>query len=414
MLASLAKAARALPVTLGRSDVRAYLPELDGLRCLAIAFVLVWHAALRAGRYLEHAAAPGEPATSWYGYFPHGEVGVILFFFISGFVVSQPFLQRPRDAWKVSAYYRRRLVRIYPPYLVAILLCFVVLGLAGHKPTGADAFERSNLPLTQSLIASLFYLHGVVFDAPSRLNPPMWSLEIEVAFYAVLPPLMMLYARLRSPRLRAAALATFILVAVAASSLLVASLDTDLRLRWGLFYHAYLFLLGVLAADLVGARGPGAVRKGTTGDLLFGAGLLLLVVIGLLMTRYDARMPGRTYALMVQLATVASLGLLFHGAFSGARASALLRRPWLRLVGTMCYSIYLTHIIVMTAAAELLGRLVHVRQVWLAYAIFLGVLVPASLVAGLLFHVAVERPFARGLPWPRRAVAGPRRASGLV
>lgn len=403
MFAKLVQAVRSLPATLGRADVVSYMPELDGLRCLAIVFVLVWHAALRASRYLDHAAAPGEHAATWYSYFPHGEVGVILFFFISGFVVAQPFLLRPCGAWKVGSFYRRRVLRIYPPYLVAITLCFVVLGIAGHVPTDANAFDRSGVPLSQSFLASLFYLHGVIFDVPSRLNPPMWSLEIEVAFYAVLPPLMMLYARAGSRRTRMVALAAFIAAAVIASSLLISSLDTDLRLRWGLFYHAYLFGLGVLAADLVGDPSGLGMRKGTLGDLVFAAGLLVLASIGFAMTRYDARMPNSLYALIIQGLTILSLALVFHGAFHGRRASAWLSRPWIRLIGTMCYSIYLTHIIVMTAVGEVLGRVLHLHGTGMVYLVFLGILVPASLAAGLVFYVAVERPFARSVVKPKAA-----------
>ena len=395
MLARPLDVIRSLPDRLGRADVRSYMPELDGLRCLAITVVLVWHAALRAGRYLDHAAAPGEHVVTWYGYVPHGEIGVTLFFFISGFVVSQPFLFRPRGAWKVGQFYRRRFLRIYPPYLVVITLCFVVLGVAGHVPVDADAYEKSSVPLAQSYLASLVYLHGAIFDAPSRLNPPMWSLEIEVAFYAVLPPLMGLYAHVGPRRVRLVGLAGVIAAAVLASSLLISSSGTDLRLRWGLFYHAYLFLAGVLAADLAGDQAGAGRRKDGRGDVAFAAGLALLAGIGLVMTRFDARMPSGSYAFAIQGSTITALALVFHGALHGRRASAWLSRPWVRLVGTMCFSVYLTHIIVMTAAGEVLGRSLHLHQAWAAYLVFLGVLVPASLAAGLVFYVAVERPFAR-------------------
>ncbi len=395
MLANLFRMVRLLPDTLGRADARSYIPELDGLRCLAIVFVLVWHGALRAARYLDHVAAPGGHIATWYAYFPHGEIGVVLFFFISGFVVSQPFLLRPRGAWKIGQFYRRRFVRIYPPYLVAITLCFVVLGVAGHVPADAYAFRDASVPLAQSYLASLFYLHGVVFNAPSPLNPPMWSLEIEVAFYAVLPPLMGLYARTGSRRVRMAVLASLIAAAVIVSSLLISSSETDLRLRWGLFYHAYLFLLGVLTADLVGDLSGSSIRKDGRGDVVFAAGLAVLVGIGVTMTHFDARMPSSLYAFAVQGSTISSLAMVFHGAVRGRCASAWLSRPWVRLVGTMCFSIYLTHIVVMTAVGEVLGRVLHVHQTWAAYLVFLGVLVPASLTAGFVFYVTVERPFAR-------------------
>ena len=412
MVARLFRMARSLPDALGRGDVRSYVPELDGLRCVAIMFVLVWHAALRATRFLDHAAASGGHAVTWYSYFPHGEVGVILFFFISGFVVSQPFLLRPRATWQIGQFYKRRVLRIYPPYFVVITLCFVVLGVAGHTPTDADAFEKSSVPLSQSYLASLLYLHGAIFNVPSRLNPPMWSLEIEVAFYAVLPPLMWLYRRIGSQRVRMVALGSVIVAAVIASCLLLSSPETDPRSRWGLFYHADLFLLGVLTADLVGDLGGVSLRKDVRGDVVFAAGLVMLAGIGLTMTRFDARMPSTPYALAVQGSTILSLAFLFHGALHGRLASAWLSRPWVRLVGTMCFSIYLTHIVVMTAMGELLRRVLRLHQTGPVYLVFLGALIPASVVAGLIFYVAVEQPFARRIrtskvPGKRPLVASP-------
>lgn len=401
------RSVRDLPTKLGRTDVRCYLPEIDGLRFVAIGFVLVWHASLRAARYLGHAGSTGGPVTSWYYHFPHGEVGVLLFFFISGFVVSQPFLLRPRQEWRVRSYYRRRVVRIYPPYLVSLTLCFIALGVLGTAPTDANAFN-SNIPLSHSFAASLVYLHGLIYDAPSRLNPPMWSLEIEVAFYIVLPLLMAAYARVVSRTRRMAALATLLLVGVATSSLLMSGPDVDLRFRWGLPYHAYLFGLGVLAADLIGDPATWRVRKGWTGDAAFAAGLLFIIKIGLLMTRHDAEMPSRSYALAIQLTTIGALGLIFWGAFHGSRASRFLSSGWIRLTGVMCYSIYLTHIVLMTAIAEVIERILAPRGTFVVYAIYLGTLIPVSIVVGLIFYVMVERPFARrrSRPAGRRSLRG--------
>ena len=67
----------------------------------------------------------------------------------------------------------------------------------------------------------------------------------------------------------------------------------------------------------------------------------------------------------------------------------------------MCYSIYLTHIIVMTAVGEVLGRVLHTQSVALIYAVYLGALIGASLVAGTLFYICVERPFAQMLVRPK-------------
>lgn len=389
--------ARSLPILLGRVDSRAYVPELDGLRFLAIMFVLVWHASLRAARYIDHANATGPAIGNFYRFFPHGEIGVALFFFISGFVVSQPFVAKPRAQWKVGAYYKRRFMRIYPPYLIAITICFVVLAVVGHTPVDANAFKEGTVSLNQSFAASLVYMHGIVFDSPSRLNPPMWSLEIEVLFYAVLPLLMMVYCWTPSRRVRIGLMSAMIVLAVAASSAMIQSTQTDLRLRWGLFYHAYLFLMGIVAADLAGDAVLRPHRKGTVYDLVFLGGVGALVGLGLLMTKNDARMLNSLYALEVQALTILSLVLIFTGAFRGRLASRCLSLGWVRLIGTMCYSLYLTHIIVMTAAGEVLAKVLHTRDAALIYLVYLSVLVSAALVVGGLFYVCVERPFARHL-----------------
>ena len=401
LLARVAAALRSLPASLGRESSRAYIPELDGLRFLAILFVLAWHSALRAARYIDHVNAGGAHLKSWFSAFPHGEVGVILFFFISGFVVSQPFVARPRQSWRIGDFYKRRFMRIYPPYLIVMSLCFIVLGVLHHTPVDAYAYQYATVPLDQSFLASLVYLHGIVFDSPSRLNPPMWSLEIEVAFYAILPPLMLLYCAGRKGGRRVALMCAAIAGAVVLSSLLIHSVETDLRLRWGLFFHAYLFLMGIVVADVVGDPTQRESRKRPAFDLLFAAGLCAILVIGWLMTQHDARMPNGLYALGIQALTIAAILLVFFGAFHGRYASALLSLPWLRLIGTMCYSIYLTHIIVMTAVGEVLGRVLHVQSVALIYAIYIGALIGAALVAGTLFYVCVERPFAQMLVRPK-------------
>ena len=388
---------RSLPVRLGRVDSRAYVPELDGLRFLAIMFVLVWHASLRAARTIDHANTAGATIGNYYRFFPHGEIGVVLFFFISGFVVSQPFVSRPRAQWKVADFYKRRFMRIYPPYLIAITICFVVLAIVGHTPVDANAFTEGTVPLNESFAASLVYMHGIVFDAPSRLNPPMWSLEIEVLFYAILPLLMMVYCRRPSRRVRVGLMCAMIVVAVAASSALIQSAQTDLRLRWGLFYHAYLFLMGIVAADLAGDAVLRVRQKGAIWDLVFLGGVGTLVGVGLLMTKNDARMLNSLYALEVQALTILSLVLIFFGAFCGPVASRLLSLGWVRLIGTMCYSLYLTHIVVMTAAGEVLAKLFHGRDAATIYLVYLSMLVSAALIVGGFFYVCIERPFARRL-----------------
>jgi peptidoglycan/LPS O-acetylase OafA/YrhL len=401
---TVAVAIGSLPDRLGRVDSRSYIPELDGLRCLAIMIVLLWHASLRAARYIDHVNQVTPGTASLYRFFPHGEIGVVLFFFVSGFVVSQPFVTRPMDKWRLGQFVRRRFLRIYPPYLIVILGCYAALAIFGHAPTDAYAFQQSTIGLDQSLLASLFYLHGVIFNAPPRLNPPMWSLEIEVAFYVILPLFMWVYCRFARPR-RVMWLAIAICLVVAVSSFFLISGDTDLRLRFGFFGHAFLFLVGIATADFVGESIPRHQKNGNLGDFIFLSGVVLIAAVGFEMTQNDARMIDGVYAVAMQSAMVAAMLLMFFGALQGKRAARFLSMAYVRLIGTMCYSIYLTHIIVMTAAAELLGRVFHSRDVLVIYPVFLGVLISVSLLFGTVFYVLVERPIARYIARPRRVTS---------
>ncbi|WP_322091630.1 acyltransferase family protein [Paraburkholderia bannensis] len=382
-----------LPDRVGRPLSRSYIPELDGLRFLALFFVLVWHASIRAMRDYGNVAGP-QGGDGYYWFFPHGEVGVILFFFISGFVVSQPFLSRPAQEWKVKSFYARRFIRIYPPYLIALSLCFVALKIVGYVPADAKSFSAPGMSLTSSYLASAFYLHSAVFNSASRLDPPMWSLELEVAFYTLAPLLLLVYTRIASKTARLACLGALVAALLLATVYAASQFSVDGRYRWGLLCHGYLFLLGIGAADIVGDRLSRERRTRWLFDAMFAAGLALVVGIGLYLSHIDARLSGAGATAALLVLTVSALAMVFVGAFYGALSSRFLRLPWIRLIGTMCYSVYLTHIVTMQACGEVLDRLQRLHNATVIWAMYLGILIPVALAAGLVFYLCIERPFA--------------------
>lgn len=381
---------RTLPVALGRPLSRAYMPELDGLRFLALILVMFWHASIRATRYSENNGM----SDGLYWYFPHGEVGVLLFFCISGYVVSQPFLNRPASEWDVKSFYLRRFIRIYPPYFVALSVCFLVLQIVGYVPQSASSYNSSNISLNYSYLASLFYMHGFVFNAPSRLNPPIWSLEIEIIFYAVIPFLMFFYMKIASRTARIWSIVALIFGLISLTAVGSSRFEIGESFRWGVLIHSYLFLLGVLAADISGDKLSKPRAKRLFLDFAFLIGLAGLLAIGFQMTQVDARLPGGWMTFLMELLVIVSLTLLFVGAFYGKLSSKFLSLPWIRLMGTMCYSIYLTHIVAMQAVSEVMGKIFEIESPFLIWSIWLGVLIPAGLVVGLIFYICVERPFA--------------------
>lgn len=161
------------------------LPVLDTLRAIGALLVLTTHTAFQAGDYLRHGV--------WGTLMARFDVGVAIFFVLSGFLLARPWLARAAaggPAPSIWRYYEKRVLRIYPVYVVTVVIALVWIpenddaDLASWVSTLllADPYTSEKLP------------HGLT---------QMWSLTAEVAFYAVLPPLMWLaLGRVRALRPR--------------------------------------------------------------------------------------------------------------------------------------------------------------------------------------------------------------------
>jgi peptidoglycan/LPS O-acetylase OafA/YrhL len=142
-------------------------PLFDGLRAVAAIAVLVFHAAFFAGAL----------GTTWWGEIAGRlEIGVAVFFAISGFLLYRPYFAahyhdgespRPRD------FLRRRVLRIVPAYWLALTLLAVYPGLSGVF--GPDWW--------------VYYGFGQVYSEEtfSQGIPQAWTLCVEVTFYLALP-----------------------------------------------------------------------------------------------------------------------------------------------------------------------------------------------------------------------------------
>lgn len=385
------KAFLALPERYGRPAVSgAYLLPLDGLRALAIAIVIVWHVAIRVFRLTLAGPMVASDDAGFLHDLPHGEVGVSLFFFISGFIIARPFLSRDRrmSAGEVRRFYLRRLIRIAPPHLILIAAAFLALAVAGYRPARAVSFEAAGQSLWASLAASVLYLNGLLFHSPPRLNPPTWSLEIEMQFYLAFPLLLALYVRLWA---RAPAWAASILPPAAGLAISLWAYSHGGAygpLRWTVLAYTHLFLLGISIARLEVSAAPRAERSAARDDGLFVLGLGLLLATGL----FRDLQSEAAYAIRA-VATMGAVLLLFHGATRGRIARRLLSNRWIALAGAMSYSIYLTHVAVIQLAATILFKIVDLHAAVANMTLALLVLTPPVLVVGGAYYIVVERFF---------------------
>jgi peptidoglycan/LPS O-acetylase OafA/YrhL len=376
----------------------AYVPLIDGLRFMAILPVLFFHASLRGARISPDPTVNETLMSVW---LPEGGFALSLFFFISGYIISYPFLSgRPP---RLVDFYKRRLLRLEPPYIIAMIGCFLIL--SQYTPTRAPNFDFTQAPLWQSLLASLTYTHGIIFGQHPKLNPPMWSMEREFQFYLLAPFLIRAYLQIESRTARlwlggAVCLALLIVQEVIRNEFVVQH-----PLRNTLPAESYSFFLGVLMSDYSVRAQPfkQVARRGYDACLVLGyIGLLITGVFEFKIEDAGLSDPafGIAAGILNSLARAVCIVLVFAGAARGLAARTVLAWPWITLIGGACYSIYLAHLPFMHAAAEIITRVIHPDSFAVAAILCWTVLIPASIVAGLIFYACVERPCMRP-DWPR-------------
>jgi peptidoglycan/LPS O-acetylase OafA/YrhL len=156
-----------------------YRPEIDGLRCLAILPVIIYHSGLNI--------------------LPGGFLGVDVFFVISGFLISS-ILMREIDAgtFTFQKFYERRARRILPA-LLFMMFATVIAGLVLFDTRTIQSFGQSVIAVSVFLANLFFYFKVDYFSPVSETNPllHMWSLAVEEQFYIFFPVLLLVAVRWR-------------------------------------------------------------------------------------------------------------------------------------------------------------------------------------------------------------------------
>lgn len=291
-----------------------YVGALDGLRGLAALVVVFAHtsAAIRMPRATRDALFEGllSPLVNADG-------AVHLFFVLSGFVLAGS-LSRNRTATDLAAYGVKRVFRIHPPYVAAVLFAWL-LSFAYQDSSNATGFLR-NLALIHLDLGELLSAMRFPGKAMGQL-PVGWSLEVEMIFSFLLP-LMLLVSRRLHPLL------------LLAASVGLLWIDRPLGL-------ALPFALGIIAfenrerlARVVGALPPSAAGVATIVGLLVWTSPS---VFGLGEVAAWYRQP--TVAAAYGLGSVTLLALSAYRPGLG-RWLSVAPVAWL---GRVSYSLYLVH-----------------------------------------------------------------------
>ncbi|MDQ2924999.1 MAG: acyltransferase [Acidobacteriota bacterium] len=228
-------------------------PVIDGVRALAILWVVLFHIFFFHGRIfpVEVARVFTNPATSW---IQNGTLGVDLFFVISGFLMGSILFGEMKKSGGLlfSRFYVRRFLRLIPVYAAAMLLGLYFL----HNFRGPHGWGHA-----ESVWANLLYVNNLLPYAKQYMGW-CWSLAIEEQFYLVLPAFILLFMRLGKGRFRVLAFLMILSVAIRLTVIHFSGIVPPLRFSAGTkAFNAYFDVIydkpwmrfGGLLAGVAGA-----------------------------------------------------------------------------------------------------------------------------------------------------------------
>lgn len=348
-----------------------WLPPLDGLRGVAIIMVILYHSAdsLARGGWIQSAVR-------WV--FEFGWTGVDLFFVLSGFLITGILLDTRRADNYFSAFYMRRILRIFPAYYVSLAVLFWV------APRFLD------IPEVKYKLWYFVYAQnwmGFYVGPDQHSVAHFWSLGVEEQFYLFWP--LIVYAV--SPR--------------RILNFAVGGILLSMALRTGLLEmhvsHGNVFRITVARMDslLSGAAAVCLTREAAWTDFIRRCSkwLWLTPLIVLPFLRWLAQ-PFSLNQTNIQrfgytAIALAYAALLLSLVFTVGRRSALqsiFTSRLLKTFGKYSYAAYIWHLLV----RDVLNKLeINYFHRMLAPLLHIPIWIAATLLVSMCSYVVIERPF---------------------
>lgn len=354
-----------LSTAMGAARLR--LEFIDGLRGIAALVVAVGHTIGMVGP--DHPDVPLwgsdlEHLLMWPWLF--GEQMVWLFILLSGFALY--WSEETRILFKgagtsLGVYARRRLWRILPTYYVSLGLGLIVVGGLGWLLLPTSPSLRSYDPITLDGVAShLFLVHNFSGDWIHQINPPLWSIAVEMQLYLLFPLLFVLRKRL----------SIYGAAALVVASVTVAGAFLPSRA----FALVEWFIVGAVLAHI-------ARRYRLSPPLLLSASALLTLVGLLRVPALDGRV-GQVLWLIAFSTLVLGLTYSKPGPWNPPTWKIA---AWL---GERSYSLYAVHFPVALLAWAIVGRAGLDRSAMIVAVVLLGV--ASSIAIAHLCYRFIEKP----------------------
>ncbi|HEY4215047.1 MAG TPA: acyltransferase [Steroidobacteraceae bacterium] len=338
-----------------------YIPSLDGIR--AISFFLV---------FFSHAGM---------GDLVPGGFGVTVFFLLSGFLITTLLRAEFNRHGRISLknFYLRRLLRIFPPLYITLVLALVLCQVGeGHPPipvpgTVAQALQVSN--------------YFEIFAQPSIIMPGtgvLWSLAVEEHFYLIFP---LLYIWM-SPRFSGHRQALLLLGLCAAALAWRCVLHfyfhaSFIRTYYGTDVRFDSILLGCVFAIVANPVMQDPLHAWFLRRMKWLLPISVAVLLGTFVVRNESFRETLRYTLQGLALVPLFIAAIYYQKSLPVR---LLNLPWVRFLGVLSYSLYLCHAVIMSVFER-----IWPTNLFLARAVALG----CALCFATLVHYWIERPCAK-------------------
>ena len=304
----------------------ARLPQLDGIRGIAVLMVVWWH-------YFNCQAAVSRSSPDWLKYLWQSTSlswsGVDLFFVLSGFLITGILIDHAQAKNVIRVFFVRRAARILPLYILLLAFAAVAYSIIGQKAQFSHLFD--NPP---SALAFLTFTQNIAMSGQGDFGGSFlgitWSLAVEEQFYLLWPFVALLC---RTPRQ--------LLVASLALCCLAPCLRLNSSYLVGLInmpHRMDSLLLGAMAAVLV--RNEKFVPTLRANPRYLYLPLMALVPAVVILARYNRIFDVWNHTIL----GLFYVTILLHAVIqSEGKLARILSTRWLRWFGLLSYAIYMFH-----------------------------------------------------------------------
>lgn len=353
---------------ISRKNLKNSILELEGLRFFSILLVFLQHFSDRVNKYGQFHF-PKDSFNHQFSYFlSRGTIGVFIFFAISGYVLTLPWINEKNSLKSnYKSFITRRFRRIEPPYLIWMSIFFIVLFLKSSIPAAE---------LIKHYLTSILYIHNIVYQDHSILNPVAWSLEVELQFYLIAPIIVKLLWSIKNTWNRI--LLIFLTI--------IGFQFIQYNAGWWKFPHKITllgalphFLTGILMVNIVGLEKP-IFKKSYLFDLLF---ILSWVSLSYLWST----------ELLKNVLFNLILSVLILSSFYSIIINRFLKFGLVVLIGGMCYSIYLTHLPFMEFIFQTFLTFNPLENYWSYFSHALILTLAITIIISVFSFLFIEKPF---------------------